>query len=175
MRRHRADNKTAAATSGAVLKERYRADTKIVSSYIDRNIAVQRKVSRIGDDVSGRDWDRTRRMGVNSLAFRAPQHGTFFAADADCVGLISAEEIPWKYNGQWLDLLARSGTPLFISFKEGSLTAEQETEVADALACDAQPQPTAEPQDWMETRLPRTWKFHDTTKVYDWGSEPPAM
>jgi alpha-galactosidase len=37
------------------------------------------EVQRIGDDTSGKDWDRTRRMGVNSLTFRLPQHETFFA------------------------------------------------------------------------------------------------
>ncbi len=127
------------------------------------------EASRIGDDTSGREWARTRKMGVNCLAFRAPQHGTFFAADADCAGLTAHEQIPWKYNGQWLDLLSRSGTPLFISFKAGALTPDQEQEVAAALARAAKPQRLAEPQDWMETRLPKTWKFQDTTKTYDWG------
>ena len=41
--------------------------------------------SRTGDDVSGREWERTRRMGVNTLAYRLPQHKTFFQLDADCV------------------------------------------------------------------------------------------
>lgn len=127
------------------------------------------EISRIGDDVSGKDWQRTRKMGVNCLAFRAPQHDTFFAADADCAGLTAREQIPWKYNGQWLDLLARSGTPLFISYKAGALTPEQEKEVAAALARAAKPQRVAEPQDWMETIQPKTWKFQDTTKTYDWG------
>jgi alpha-galactosidase len=35
------------------------------------------ELQRIGDDTSGRDWNRTRKMGVNTLAFRAPQHGAF--------------------------------------------------------------------------------------------------
>ncbi|PYT32182.1 MAG: hypothetical protein DMG58_10690 [Acidobacteria bacterium] len=42
---------------------------------------------------SGRDWNRTRRMGVNTLAFRGVQHGAFFATDADCVGIMAA--VPW--------------------------------------------------------------------------------
>jgi alpha-galactosidase len=127
------------------------------------------EVSRTGDDTSGREWSRTRKMGVNCLAFRAPQHDTFFAADADCVGLTEAEQIPWKYNGQWLDLVARSGTPLFISLKKGALTPEQEKEVAAALAIAAKPQPLGEPLDWMETRLPTHWKLMGEEKTYDWG------
>ena len=43
------------------------------------------EAQRIGDDTSGREWSRTRKMGVNTLAFRMPQHNTFFAADPDCV------------------------------------------------------------------------------------------
>ncbi len=54
--------------------------------------------NRIGDDTSGMEWDRTKKMGVNTLAFRMPQHGTFFAADADCVGI--TEKIPWNKNRQ---------------------------------------------------------------------------
>ena len=84
------------------------------------------EVSRTGDDTSGKEWDRVRKMGVNTLAFRMPQHGAFFAVDADCVGQTAANSIPWEKNRQWLDLLAHSGTPLFVSFKRGSVTPEQE-------------------------------------------------
>jgi alpha-galactosidase len=49
--------------------------------------AVLVHLQRVGDDTSGRVWARTRKMGINSLAFRILQHETFFAVDADCVGL----------------------------------------------------------------------------------------
>lgn len=51
------------------------------------------ELCRIGDDTSGTEWPRTRKMGVNALAFRGVQHGAFYVADADCVGLTNA--IPW--------------------------------------------------------------------------------
>ena len=35
------------------------------------------EICRIGDDTSGTEWPRTRRMGVNSLAFRAAPHAAF--------------------------------------------------------------------------------------------------
>ncbi len=35
------------------------------------------EISRVGDDTSGQEWARTRKMGVNTLAFRLPQHGAF--------------------------------------------------------------------------------------------------
>ncbi len=47
-------------------------------------------LQRTGDDTSGRQWERTRRMGVNTLAFRLPQHGTFYTLDADLVGITEA-------------------------------------------------------------------------------------
>ena len=47
-------------------------------------------ICRIGDDTSGREWARTRKMGVNTLAFRGAQHGAFYVADADCVGVTTA-------------------------------------------------------------------------------------
>ena len=42
------------------------------------------EIQRTGDDTSGHVWERTRRMGVNTLAYRLPQNGTFFTCDADC-------------------------------------------------------------------------------------------
>jgi alpha-galactosidase len=49
--------------------------------------AGQFEICRIGDDTSGTEWARTRKMGVNTLAFRGAQHGAFYVADADCVGV----------------------------------------------------------------------------------------
>lgn len=148
------------------------------------------EMQRIGDDTSGRDWKRVRNRGVNTLAFRAVQHGAFFAVDADCAGLTEPEAIPWACNSLWLDLLSRSGTPLFISFKKGALTPEQERTVAAALARASRPQPLAEPLDWLEavnpTRgleaishleggaTPRRWKLGGRILVYDWSCRAAA-
>ena len=51
------------------------------------------ELQRTGDDTSGREWERTRKMGVNTMAFRLPQHGTFFAADADCAPITKAAAV----------------------------------------------------------------------------------
>ena len=90
------------------------------------------EAQRIGDDTSGREWSRTRKMGVNTLAFRMAQHNTFFAADADCVPMTS--DIPWSLTRQWLDLVARSGTALFISVDPAAIQAEQRPAIKAALA-----------------------------------------
>jgi len=123
-------------------------------------------LQRIGDDTSGREWDRTRRMGVNTLAFRGVQHGTFFAADADCVGITKA--IPWDFNKQWLDLVSRSGTPLFVSAAPDAVGAEQRKALREAFARAAAARPVAEPLDWLDTTTPERWRSEGETFTYDW-------
>lgn len=127
------------------------------------------EIQRTGDDTSGRVWERTRKMGVNTLAFRSPQHGTFFAADADCVGLTTA--IPWELNRQWLDALARSGTPLFVSAAADAVGAEQRESLRAAFTRAAEPQPTAEPIDWLYSTAPSYWRSGDESVRYDWYGE----
>lgn len=126
------------------------------------------EVDRIGDDTSGKEWDRTRKMGVNSLAFRAPQHGTFYLADPDCMGLAEAGAIPWEKNRQWLDLAAQSGMPLFISVRRDALGPEQIQALREAMATASRIQPLAEPLDWMETRLPTRWRLMGKTLAFEW-------
>ena len=124
------------------------------------------EICRVGDDTSGTDWSRTRKMGVNTLAFRAAQHGAFYAADADCVGVTNA--VPWIYNRQWLDLLARSGTMLFVSIAPDALTAGRRRDLANALTLATTPHPLAEPLDWQTTVYPSRWRLMDRERTYDW-------
>src|SRR6185312_10591567 len=114
------------------------------------------EVCRIGDDTSGTEWARTRKMGVNSLAFRGPQHGAFYVADADCAAVTTA--VPWSLGRQWLDLLSRSGTSLFVSLAPDALGPAQRADLRAALARAATHQPLAEPLDWRETVYPRHWR-----------------
>jgi len=123
-------------------------------------------ICRIGDDTSGQAWARTRRMGVNTLAFRGAQHGAFYAADADCVGVTAA--IPWASNRQWLDLVARSGTTLFVSLAPEAVGAEQARDLRAALALAARPQPLGEPLDWQHITWPARWRLMGEEKRYDW-------
>jgi alpha-galactosidase len=124
------------------------------------------EAQRIGDDTSGRDWSRTRKMGVNTLAFRMPQHNKFFAVDADCVGL--TKQIDWKFNRQWLDLLAGSGTPLFVSIAPDALRAEQRKALKEAFAIASQVQAVAEPLDWVSNSEPQQWLVRGKRVSYDW-------
>ena len=126
------------------------------------------ELQRTGDDTSGLEWKRTRQNGVNTLAFRAMQDRAFFAVDADCVGLANAGAVPWEKNRQWLDLVARSGTPLFVSWRRQLAGPEERTALRDAFLRAAQPAPTAEPLDWMETPAPKRWRFGIEEVTYNW-------
>ncbi len=132
-------------------------------------------ICRIGDDTSGTDWSRTRKMGVNSLAFRGAQHGAFYVADADCVGVTNA--VPWAMNHQWLDLVSRSGTALFVSLAPDALGADQRRDLKEALARAAAPQPLGEPLDWQRAVYPTRWRLGGREFTYDWvgadGAGPP--
>jgi alpha-galactosidase len=124
------------------------------------------ELQRTGDDTSGREWERTRKMGVNTMAFRLPQHGTFFAADADCAPITKA--LPWDLAHRWLSLVAASGTPLFLSHSREALGAEQKAAVRDAFALAAVPQPPAEPLDWLGTTCPERWRLGGREVRFDW-------
>jgi alpha-galactosidase len=129
------------------------------------------ELQRTGDDTSGRNWERTRKMGVNTLAFRLAQHNTFFAADAECVGLTG--KVPWHLNRQWLDVLARSGTPLFVSADLDAVGPEQEMALREAFTRAARPDVEAQALDWTDTTCPTNWRFRDgqeeQNKVYHWS------
>ena len=123
-------------------------------------------LNRTGDDTSGVEWERTKKMGVNTLAFRMMQQKGFYGADADCVGITG--QIPWEKNGQWLDLLAVSGTPLFVSVKPGVLTSEQEEQLRQAYKKASVNKVIAEPLDWKESKTPKTWKTVDGILTFEW-------
>lgn len=124
------------------------------------------ELNRTGDDTSGFDWDRTRKMGVNTLAFRLIQNGTFYAADADCVGITG--KIDWRRNREWLRVLSLSGSPLFISCKPGVLTDAQLDEVRTAYRINSIQNNTARPLDWMENENPELWEIDGERTHFQW-------
>ncbi len=128
------------------------------------------EVNRIGDDTSGREWHRTRAMGVNTLAFRLPQNGSFYMVDADCVGIME-NEIPWKLNRQWMQLLAASGTPLFVSVQPSALTEEIKAELQLAWARNAVQADVAEPLDWHYNMTPEKWSINGEREEFDWAMD----
>jgi alpha-galactosidase len=134
-------------------------------------------LQRVGDDTSGHQWERTRRMGVNALSFRLAQQGTFFTVDADLVGM--TDLIPWEENRQWLDLLARSGTVTLVSVAPSQRRPEQRAALREAFEISAAGGNKIKPVDWMETSTPGHWSVRSANgaasdRRYDWAGRSGA-
>ena len=123
------------------------------------------QINRTGDDTSGKEWERTRIMGVNTLAFRLAQNETFYMSDADCVGILK-DYIPWEKNKQWLHVLSYSNTPLFISCND-SISAEIKKDLAEAFKVFNEPH-EFRPIDIFETKIPTTWEIDGKEYKYNW-------
>ena len=130
------------------------------------------ELQRIGDDTSGRSWNRNRRMGVNTLAFRAPQHRAFFEVDPDIVAITKA--IPWSLVEQWLRLVSKSGTALFVAVEPSVVEPKHREALKTALALAARPQPVGEPLDWMDSLCPRRWRLMGRKEEFVWIGESGA-
>jgi alpha-galactosidase len=143
------------------------ADSLVIGCNTVNHLAAgEFEICRIGDDTSGSEWARTRKMGVNSLAFRGPQHGAFYAADADCVGV--TKDIPWELNRQWLELVSQSGTTTFVSLAADALGAVQRQDLKRALAIAASPRPLGQPIDWQRRVYPEHWELAGRKQNFDW-------
>ena len=124
-------------------------------------------LNRTGDDTSGLNWERTRKYGVNTLAFRMLHDKAFYAADADCVGI--AGKYPFMpLNAEWLRALSMSGTPLFISLKPGVLTESETALMRAALARAAKQEDVMEPVDWMDTTCPSHFLVNGKEETFRW-------
>ena len=123
---------------------------------------------RIADDTSGREWERTRRFGVNGLAQRIAQHRTFSYVDPDCVAVTQA--IGWRETSQWMDVVSRSGTSLFLSPQPDAITPEIKSAMQDAMAIASQ-DAYGYPSNPLQGTTPNRWIFTRPVQIardYDW-------
>lgn len=128
-------------------------------------------LNRVGDDTSGLFWERTRKYGVNTLAFRLVHDKAFYAADSDCVGITGRYPLR-PLNSEWMRALSVSGTPLFISCKPGILNEDELKELSEAYARASVSAPCElEPLDWMETTCPERWLLNGEEIRFDWYPE----
>jgi alpha-galactosidase len=130
------------------------------------------EVQRIGDDTSGRSWNRNRRMGVNTLAFRAAQHRTFYEVDPDIVAITKA--VPWPLVEQWLRLVSESGAALFVAVEPGIIEPKHRGALKKAFALASKPQPIGQPLDWMDTLCPLRWNLLGKTTEFAWMGDSGA-
>ena len=160
-------------TTAEILKELYKlildcaGDTLILGcntvSHLSAGLV---HIYRTGDDTSGTDWQRVCKYGVNTLAFRLAQHKKFYAVDADCVGI---KDIPWSDNVKWLELLAKSGTPLFVSLPKDSLDSEQFSIMQRAYERASKQEDVLIPIDWEENKVPEVWSVNGEINHFDWN------
>lgn len=129
------------------------------------------EINRTGDDTSGREWSRTRRMGINTLAFRMMQNSIFYMADADCAGI--TPDVPWNLNKKWLSMLACSGSPLFISWDSRCDSSQICEAVSTALRRNATGADSLEPIDWFDTICPSEWLLNGEKITVDWYEDTP--
>ena len=128
------------------------------------------EIQRTGRDTSGWSWQKTAECGVNALGMRNMMNGTFYAADPDCVGLAQEGAVPWEKNREWLELVARSKSPLFISWRRSLATPDVRAAFRAAFDTLCRPGRVGEPLDWQTEALPRRWRFDDGERTYDWFS-----
>ena len=84
--------------------------------------------------------------------------------------------IPWSLNRQWADVVAESGTSLFVSAKPGVLTAEENEELHQIMLKASRQDHHKIPLDWEETDCPEVWGENGETITYDWyDNEGPTM
>lgn len=120
-------------------------------------------INRTGDDTSGFEWERTKTMGINTLAFRLAQNNAFYMVDADCVGILD-NNIPWDKNKQWLDLLSKSNTALFISCCK--LSDEEKKDISNAYKL-FQNKHDMKPVNWYCSPTPDLWEIDGQRAEYD--------
>jgi alpha-galactosidase len=124
------------------------------------------ELQRSADDNSGTNWTHTRKMGLNTLAFRMPQHRAFFLLDPDVVPVTPG--VPWPLTRQWLQVVSESGAVLFVSADPEALGEEEKQALRKAYAFASKPQPPGEPLDWLETTCPERWKLNGKVVEFDW-------
>ncbi|WP_348260595.1 hypothetical protein P8935_12360 [Telmatobacter sp. DSM 110680] len=166
-------------TNAEVIRELYEAIRKAVGertlllgcNTVGHLAAGVFEAQRTGDDTSGEHWERTRKMGINTLAFRLPQNGTFFSQDPDCVGITPA--VPWEHNRQWLDVIARSGAALFISLDPRVPAADLKERISEGFRVAASGGSNVCATDWLDTTTPEHWSRPGTSgedRRYRWCS-----
>lgn len=124
------------------------------------------ELQRTGDDTSGIEWERTKKYGINTLAFRMTQHNKLYCADADCVGI--TKHISWDINRKWLDVLSKSATALFVSIAEDAYTDEVKKDVSAAFERAAVNMEASRAADWMKNPLPAKWVSAFGEDEYCW-------
>ena len=123
-------------------------------------------LNRTGDDTSGNDWERVRKYGINTLAFRMLHHKAFYESDVDCIGIMGL--IDWQLNKQWLDAVAHSGTSMFVSPDPKVINETEKADLKIAYKVNSVQEDELIPLDWMENVCPEKWLLNGKPVTYNW-------
>ena len=67
----------------------------------------------------------------------------------------------------WLELLAKSGSPLFVSAEPSALTDEIRKDLKGAFAINSLQKNEAEPLDWLYNNEPQRWMIDGEVREFD--------
>jgi alpha-galactosidase len=77
--------------------------------------------------------------------------------------------IPWEKNKQWMQLLAQSSAPLFISAQAEAVGAAQKAFIRQCFDEASREQSIGEPLDWLDSAFPAKWKLDGKVVQFNWG------
>ena len=123
-------------------------------------------INRTGDDTSGKEWEKVRKYGINTLAFRMLHHRAFYESDVDCIGITGL--IDWRLNRQWLDAVAHSGAPMFVSPDPDVINETEKADLRISYKVNSIQEDELIPLDWMENVCPEKWLLNGKPITYDW-------
>lgn len=159
-------------TNAEIIKKLYHTvqdaagDTVIMGCNTYNHLAAGiHQIQRSGLDTSGGQWNTTRKMGVNSLAFRLPQNNNFFITDPDCAAI--TKMVPTEMNIRFFEACAISGTSLFISITPGMLSDADKKRLADGFKI-ADKGTEMEPLDWFDNNCPREYLVDGKVHSFKW-------
>ncbi len=78
------------------------------------------------------------------------------------------QRCPGQKNKQWMQLLAKSGTTLFIFAQPDAVGGEQKEFIKECFKIASHNIPITEPLDWMENPLPAKWKLNSEVRTFNW-------
>ena len=84
----------------------------------------------------------------------------------DCIGITGL--IDWRLNRQWLDAVAHSGAPMFVSPDPDVINETEKADLRISYKVSAIQEDELIPLDWMENVCPERWLLNKKPITYDW-------
>lgn len=123
-------------------------------------------IVRSGCDTSGKDWQVTKKYGLNCLVYRLCQNKTLLITDADCAAF--TDKVPTDLNLDYAELISFTDSALFVSAAPGILTTKDEERLMEAFRRASKFNNEMTPVDWMDTSLPTEFMYDGKLYKYDW-------